>query len=270
MRDTAYQAQVQKIRAEVHARVARAWTSLPDYRDRDIDRFVSTVVPLVQGGQIQVANLTAAYFEAGLVDRDLILAARGIPAGEVYRRPATTLYTALANGKSFTEAVTAGSHRLADLAMTDLEMAKVRQADASLRAAGAKSFRRTLTGLENCALCVIASTQRYRVGDLLPIHPGCDCGVAELPASWDPEQQVIDPQLLDHTYSEIATKLDGVHDHVGREARNLGIGKTDARGRPLSDFTDLLMTREHGEYGPTLTWRDHAFTSADHIAALAR
>lgn len=35
--------------------------------------------------------------------------------------------------------------------------------------------RRTLGAGPNCALCVVASTQRYGKGDLRPIHYGCGC-----------------------------------------------------------------------------------------------
>ena len=262
-----YSDRVGQVREQVRGRVLRAWNALPNYRDRNVDLFVDRVVPLVQAGQMQVANLTAAYFKAGTVDRDLILGARGVAPAMVYRRPAIELYTALSKGTPYTRAVAQGGHRLADLALTDMQMAKVRQADVSLKAKNVTSYRRVLSGRENCALCVIASTQRYRVGNLSPIHPGCDCEVDELPVGWNPDQIVVDQDLLDDTYAEIAAQLD--HASVTREARDLGLGKTDARGRPVSDYTDLIVTREHGEYGPTLAWRSQRFTSAEDIAALA-
>lgn len=253
---TAYLAAVERIRAQVDERVRAMWNRLPNYRDLDIDRFVAAVVPLVQAGQLRVAELTSAYFETGGVDRALVLNGRGVDAGEVYRRPAVTVYTELAAGKSMSEAVKAGAARLSSLAATDLQMAKVRQAQASLTSKGVKQYRRVLTGNENCALCVIASTQRYWVRNLSPIHPGCDCAVDVMPPDWDPRRQVIDRDLLESTHQQILS-------HVGetdRNARDLGLGKRDASGRWLSDFTDLIVTRTHGEYGPVLTWRGQHFT----------
>lgn len=268
MSQAGYQSAVELVRSQVRDRVLFVWRALPAYRDADVDAFVERIVPLVQGGQLHVANLTAAYFESGAADQSLILDGRGVPAVEVYRRPAVEVYTALSEGVSYPDAVERGAVRLADLVLTDMQMAKVRQADVSLQARGATYFRRVLTGLENCALCVVASTQRYRVGALSPIHPGCDCGVEEIPSGWSADDVVIAPELLERTYAEIATRLDGVADNVTRDAMDLELGKTTARGRRVSDFTDLIVTREHGEYGPTLAWRDHKFTSAEHIAAL--
>lgn len=264
----AYQAASEQVRARLLTFTNTAWDSLGSYRDRDIDALVKLVVPRVQAGQIQVANLTAAYFReiggSAPVDAKLVTGGRGMPADEVYRRPANTVYTKLSQGASVRDAVSAGRDRLGSLVTTDLQMAKVRQADRSLESAGVASFRRVLTGRENCALCVIASTQSYRRGDLMPIHPGCDCTVDTLPDGWNPERQVIDEYLLELTHDAIAARL-------GRSesaARDLGLQKTNSRGAPVSDYTDLIVSREHGEYGPTLSWRDHVFTKREDIDAL--
>lgn len=264
-----YQAAVEQVRARLSRVADTVWAGLGSYRDADIDRLVRLVVPHVRAGQVQVANLTAAYFRAlgaaAPVDAAVVTGGRGVPAEDVYRRPGTTVYTELAQGKPVGDAIAAGGERLLSLVMTDLQMAKVRQAQRSLSSAGVAAFRRVLTGRENCALCVIASTQRYHRGDLLPIHPGCDCSVDTLPKGWDPDAQVIDQNLLDLTHDTIAAK-------IGRSelsARDLGLGKTDSRGRPISDYTDLIATRTHGEYGPTLAWRDENFTSKADIPALS-
>lgn len=264
----AYQAAVEQVRARLVRVADTVWSGLGSYRDADIDRLVRMVVPHVRAGQIQVANLTAAYFRAvgatAAVDAAVVTGGRGVPAEEVYRRPGTMVYTELSQGKPVGDAIAAGRERLISLVTTDLQMSKVRQAQRSLTSAGVTAFRRVLTGHENCALCVIASTQRYHRSDLMPIHPGCDCSVDSLPRGWNPDAQVIDQDLLDLTHSVISTKL-GSSDYGGRD---LGIGKTDSRGRPLSDYTDLIVTHTHGEYGPTLAWRDEKFTSRADITAL--
>lgn len=265
-----YQAAVATVRKRLLRSASALWSGLGSYRDSDIDRMVAIIAPLVQAGQVQVANLTEAYFRqegarAG-VEFAYVTSGRGVPITEVYRRPAVATYTALSEGKSVSDAIAVGGTRLASLVSMDVQMAKVRQADRSLQSANVTAYQRTLTGAENCALCVIASTQRYWVGDLLPIHPGCDCGVDVLRAGVDPATQVIDSDLLDSTREEIATRLD--HVKVGLDGRDLGLGKADSRGRPISDYTDLIVSRTHGEYGPTLAWRDQKFTSAADIAAL--
>lgn len=174
-----YQRAVEQVRNRLLLVADRLWFNMVSYRDGDIDRLVNLVVPHVQAGQIQIANLTEAYFQrvgskAG-IDVRWVTGGRGVSADDVYRRPATTLYTALSEDKPMALAVEEGGRRLQSLISTDLQMAKVRQSQRSLSSAGITAFIRVLTGRENCALCVIASTQRYWTKDLSPIHPGCDC-----------------------------------------------------------------------------------------------
>ena len=262
-----YQQAVEQVRNRLLAAADRLWFNMGSYRDGDIDRMVSLIVPHVQAGQVQVAQLTEAYFQAvgsrAGIDVKYVTGGRGVPADDVYRRPATTLYTALSQDAPMALAVAEGGNRLGSLIATDLQMAKVRQAQRSLSSAGITAFIRVLTGNENCALCVIASTQRYWVKDLSPIHPGCDCSVDVLPPGFDPDEQIINNDLLELTHATIEQKLGG----TDRGARNLGLGKT-VGDRPVSDYTDLIVTRTHGEFGPTLTWRDEKFTSKAQIDAL--
>src|SRR5690606_35409327 len=131
-----------------------------------------------------------------------VLSARKVDPLEEYRRPDVMLYTALAQGLSLAEAVAAGGHRLADLVSTDLQLANATQARSSLEQGGYRYYRRVLSGSENCALCSIASTQRYHVRDLMPIHPGCDCGVEAVEARVDPGQ-VIDPTVLEEIHDAV-------------------------------------------------------------------
>ena len=274
--DLVYDRQVHAVRSRLVAFVLTQWNGLGSWRDADCERLIARIVPRIESGQQKIADLTDAYIrqlattEFGTIRNGAVITAttdnlRGIPAAEVYRRPFVSSYAALNEGKSVTAAIEAGAARLTDLVSSGTQLAKTHAARDTMSRSRFLGYQRTLTGRENCALCVIASTQRYHRDDLSPIHPGCDCGVKPLYGEFD--TQVIRPELLDSTYEEIATRLD--HISVGQDARNLGFGKTDARGRPLSDFTDLIVSNDHGELGPVLGWRDQKFTSAADIAALA-
>jgi hypothetical protein len=248
-----YQGAIAQLRNRTVGAASSVWLQLPNYRDSNIERFKELVVPIVHGAQIQTANLTAGFQQAinrerganvplTLLDRAQILEPRGVAASVVYQRPANTVYTALSENKTMTVAVGLGLERLQQTILTDLQMVKVAQSSQSLRAGGFTYYRRVLTGAENCALCVIASTQRYRVGDLLPIHPACDCDVDAVTESFDPGQ-VIDGDLLETTHGQ-------VEELVGVAARD---------GRTV-DYRNLIVTREHGEIGSVLTWRNNNFT----------
>lgn len=264
-----YQDAVHDVRTRVLAYASTVWARAGSWRDTDVDRLVGLIVPRVQAGQVRTAQLTSAYFAAletartgtpvaaERVDRDLVTGARGVPAEEVYRRPAATIYATLAKGGSLTQAVSSGLARLNAIVASDHQLAKTTQARASASARGFRYMRRTLTGRENCAMCIIASTQRYRVQDLQPMHPGCDCGFDTVTAGTDPGQ-IIDPELLAQTHQLIEAEF----------------GATDRGARVLdglndwSDYVDLIVTREHGELGPVLAWRDQHFTAKADIAAL--
>lgn len=256
-----------RLRVENFARTA--WLTAGSWRDDDIDRLVRLIVPRVQAGQVQTAQLTAAYLAALMtartgatvaavpVVREIVTTARGVAAAEVYRRPAVTMYTALAKGALVSAAIDQGAQRLSSLVATDMQLAKTTQARRSLAGSGFKFMRRTLTGRENCALCAIASTQRYRVQELLPIHPGCDCGIDTVEAGRDPGQ-VLEPERLELIHSAIDAQFGG----TDRAATYLD-GLNDR-----SDFLDLITVREHGEIGPVLTWRDQHFTSKADIDSI--
>lgn len=245
----AYDSQVHAIRQQITAFGQAYWDSLPHYRASAVEDMIQAITPRVTAGQLRIADLTRAYLaqcarELGWkvvlppIDQDEIRSARGVDPRVVYRRPAVDVYTALAAGKPLPQAAAEGRLRLTQLIGGDMQLAKVHASRQSMRGYPEEGqfYRRVLTGRENCALCVVASTQRYYRGDLLPIHPGCDCGVQPLPPGLA-VNQVIDEDLLEQVHQITADRL-GVSDRGGR----------------TPDYRKLLTVSEHGEYGPTLSW----------------
>ena len=245
----AYDSQVHAIRQQITAFGQAYWDSLPHYRASAVEDMIQAITPRVTAGQLRIADLTRAYLaqcarELGWkvvlppIDQDEIRSARGVDPRVVYRRPAVDVYTALAAGKPLPQAAAEGRLRLTQLIGGDMQLAKVHASRQSMRGYPEEGqfYRRVLTGRENCALCVVASTQRYYRGDLLPIHPGCDCDVQPLPPGLA-VNQVIDEDLLQQVHQITADRL-GVSDRGGR----------------TPDYRKLLTVSEHGEYGPTLSW----------------
>ena len=259
----------------------RVYEGLGSWRDEDVTRFIRVTQPVVDGVKFQAANLTNAYYQqiaqvAGqpfsatpVTPAELSTGAlrNGPDFDEVYTRPFVTTRTQLASGKSLQAAVVAGGARALQIAMTDINLAT---GHAGRKTRGRNNnivgYRRVLTGRENCALCVIASTQRYRVNDLKPIHPACDCAEEPIYGEFDPGQ-IIDPELLEQTQALIESEIG----FVDFGARDAGLGKTitaaDGSTR-MADYTELIVSREHGEYGPTLAFRDQKFTGPADIPAV--
>lgn len=253
--DQSYTSAVRQVRARVEA-FALARFGAGQFRDPDLDRFVRAVVPIVLAGQRQISSLTDAYLAMVLSERvgrtirsqgPLSEYPReGADPLEVYARPYVAVRTALSVGKSLDQARSEGVERLRDIARTDMQLAKTHTARRIFdRTPEVRAFRRTLTGSKNCALCYVASTQRYHREDLLPIHPGCDCGVDPIT---DTGEQIIDRATLAQAHEAIQDRF--------------GQAPSDARA---IDYRKAILTREHGELGPVLTVAEHRFTGPNAI-----
>lgn len=243
------------------ARAADLFTGLGSWRDADFERYIQQVAPVLAGANQQAARLQIAFYQqmaqaAGenfvvpeLSPQDYTVEAlrNGAPAAEVYRRPFVDLYTQLSNGNTMTAAIAAGAARISSIASTDVQLAR-RNAGFSARSRNDRivGYARTLTGSENCALCYVASTQRYTRGELLPIHPGCDCGEMPIYGTQDPGQ-VIDELRLNATHEAVEQRF----------------GISDPGARAI-DYRQIAI-REHGELGPMLTVADQKFTGPSQI-----
>lgn len=224
---SAYTTTTITVRRRVEAFVRASWGSLDSWREADIERFVARIVPVVAGGQVQIASLTDGYLAAmssvvlgqtfrpvgvpkKFITDDVM---RGVAATDVYRRTGPTVWTALSRGHTINEAVRQGLTRAVITAGTDLQLAKTHATRYALeRNDNVVGFSRVPDGAA-CELCLLASTQRYHVGDLMPIHDRCSCDVEPLFGEKDPGQ-IIDPDLLDRLNTANESGIDvAVHDH---------------------------------------------------------
>lgn len=253
-RSDAYTDAVADVRARLVAFAATAWAASAAIDQASLALLVGRVVPAVAAAQLRVANLTASFLARqtggppALVIPQFVTSGRGIAPTRVYARPMIAARTAVKEKKTFAEAREIGAERLESLVTTDVQMAKVRQADMSLWVAGRQYYRRVPKGRSTCALCLIASTQRYRVGNLLPIHPGCDCGVEVLPAGADLDEMFDASRVLEATHAKVE-EFAGAQDRGGR----------------APDYRKLLITHDHGEIGALVGWRGQGFTGPNQV-----
>lgn len=253
--DEAYAAQIKTIRTRLDAFTSSRFKA-GQYRDTDMARFIKETVPVILAGRRQVSALTDAYLAQvlsqqlgkrvaprGPIDTNAL---RGVDVKEVYARPFITVRTKLSEDKTFDAAVSAGVSRLNDILLTDLQMAKTYTAqnvisNSSERITG---YERILTGSKNCALCIVASTQRYHRGNLMPIHPGCDCGINPIA---DSGKQIIHEARLEAIHQQVQEFFGGTLD-------------PDAiRSGRTPDYRKLIVTHEHGEIGPLLAVKGQHF-----------
>lgn len=197
-RNAAYAAQIARVRTSVEAFAQSRFVG--EYRDEDLAKFLALVVPVALAGRRQVSALTDAHLSqvmsaqlgrpvrpSGPIDTALL---RGVAATEVYSRPFKTIWWKLSTGLPLDAAISAGKARLTDIVMSDMQLAKTETAQQSLTAGGFRAYRRVLGGKPDCDLCVEAAQNTYSTEDLMPIHPGCDCGVE--PVEGEPTESDMD------------------------------------------------------------------------------
>lgn len=261
----AYQIQTLNLRNRLEQFVRGTWRGLQVYRAPQRAVFVREVTPVVSGAQRQMSSLTSAFmahqrefslgepFRPVPVDPAKVTGSvprNGIPPSEVYGRPFNLVWRDLHDlpheSGNIEKAIQSGEDRAVQAALTDVQLAKTHTVKATVDQTPVTSrphwFKRILEGPESCALCVVASTQRYQADKLLPIHPGCDCSVEP---QWGPfpKDLTIEPDVLQNAHDAIQ--------------QTFGISDSGAR-RP--DYRKLILVESHGELGPVLTVKAHMFT----------
>lgn len=281
----AYVAATVALRARVKL-MTDAWFGAEGYRTQGAEAFINAMVPTLDIAQQTMADLTSAYLTQQIVTlgggttaavgipSSLVTgsAIRGVDPAEVLRRPYEQLWTALSQGKSLDQAVQIGRVRAESISMTNLQLAKTAAGREVMRGdSRVVGYRRVLTGLHSCGLCIIASSQRYHKADLMPIHPSCDCAIAPIIGTHDPGRSINSATLTQGALMsgktesgvpvyghdgtiELGDLVGPVHDAI---QERFGQHASDAR---TIDYRKVLITHEHGEYGPTLAVASHSFT----------
>lgn len=174
-----------RIRTGTARAVGQVWKELGSYDRSDVNRYINTVTPVIEGGK-RNAITTAAAFVGRTVKKkppeiDVASVSKfvrnGTPIAAVQHRPFVATWTALKEGKPWEMAVEEGLTAAVSAAFTDVSLA-ARDAMPALTAQepSIDGYQR-VPGGDACDFCVLASTQRYTTGELMPLHNNCGCGV---------------------------------------------------------------------------------------------
>lgn len=242
------------LRAQLVQQLFAIWYSLAEFSAETLIDFLEAVAPLVMATREASADASIAYLNlqlenlgrdvgTGYPDLSNLDLRNGTSIEEAYSRPHKTVWTKLSQEIPFDLAVDYGAERLRQLAETDIQLSHTHSSRMLLSERNdIVGFRRIPTGDYTCALCMIASTQRYRKLDLLPIHPGCDCRVAPI-VSDEPVAQVLDRDLLERVHQSVEDMF----------------GFSDRSGKKI-DYRKLIVVNDHGELGPLLGKAGDHFT----------
>lgn len=289
----AHQATILRIRARAQTAVDSIWSDVAGVSDAELAAFLERVTPIVQGARLASVNMTAGYLRnfvqttdgispdvADFIAEDIAAGLRnGAALDAVYARPIITARAALSRGTSYVDAMRQGRDRLETTIATDVQLG-MRDAvyEYGRRVPQFRAFRRVLAGGTVCALCVVASTQTYYRGDLMPIHNNCDCGVVPETESYVPDdvnrQRLRDAREFagekyrsyrgyDADGKREASPLTQIHGYVDEDG-NVVFGAPEKLEDAKAILPDVTV-EDHGELGPTLVDESHKFTGPDEV-----
>lgn len=210
-----------RLRALASRGVTNAWTRLPGYSDRNVDQFLTLVLPLMDAAQRQSILLTDAYVARALDRRPVgVDAARVIAAlrgdaspEEVYRRPFVTVWTALSKDTAPDQAIAAGLARVTSTAAMDVQLAHrggmqaVQEADPRIR-----GWKRAANA-GACAYCSMIDGAFVKSADAMALHNNCGCGLEPLEAF--PDASPLPDGVAVHEHSELGPMIgDPSHDFI--------------------------------------------------------
>jgi hypothetical protein len=174
---------------------------------------------------------------------------KGIDLARAYERPMETIRYEQSQGVEPEQARERGRLRLLSMLDTDIQLAARDAARNVLRESDDVSGYRRILRPEmsrgtSCGLCVAASDRVYSVEELLPLHPGCHCGVAPIVGEHDPGRELNEADFA---------------------ALYGAAGSTAA-----ADLRDVeVAVKMHGELGPVLVDARHHFRGPRAAAAAA-
>ena len=109
---------------------------------------------------------------------------------DVWTRPAEQYRYAKSQGATDEQAMGKALERADKLAQDDIMLTKRQLSNTIMKHTGAKYYRRVihpeLSETGTCGLCLAASTRRYSIKDLMPIHNDCNCETLPILPGKDP------------------------------------------------------------------------------------
>lgn len=233
-----------------HLRIAQAvteallirWALDTPINDNELAVFASAAANDVRQAQETTARLAVSYIDTAVLDQPnwtpanvdldpLLNSLRGgVPLETVYGRPVITARRVLSEGRTIRDALRVGADRLQRTVLADVQLASRAALDQSMQhhTPTIVGYRRVTDG-NACRLCLLASTQRYHVGDLLPIHNRCGCTVVPIVGPADPGH-IIDRETL----------------------QRIKEGDLDGARISARRFNEEVEVGDHGELGPVL------------------
>lgn len=196
---------------------------------------------VAQESRLTLAYLQGLYEDAGItptaprlgLERSQRLGI--VSTAEAYQRVPAAYRSHLSRGGSPAEALDISMDRLRTMLATDLQLAhtemsrRVALSNPGVTTGFRRIIRPEMSGGNVCGLCIVAADRVYSIGQLMPLHTGCNCDTAPITRDFDPGIS-LNREDLDAIYH--AAGGDATYAHELRQVK--------------------ISIYDHGEIGPVM------------------
>lgn len=148
-------------RAAVAAFLAALWASLERYGDEGEEEFITTAEPRMEGFKRATVGVSAAYFATLLGIRPVAVDHREVSSVARLRDPFLAARHAIAEGRPWVEAVTAGQSMAEAVGYNFVQSSARRTGDVVARESGVEVKWRRLPAANACEWCKLVAGQLY-------------------------------------------------------------------------------------------------------------
>lgn len=252
-----------------------AWTAFGGITDQAMADFVGAALPIMSTSIDASIKLSDAHlaqylgaatgdsFDTTGIGIDDVVYRGGTDIAKVYERPTRAARQAIAQGKSYAQAMQVGRSRAMQTADTDVMQAARNSAIQIMKTVPRIQGYRRIPDGNACEYCQIAATQRYRVGELMPVHSHCHCSTVPIIGTKDPgriidreaHQKLKDSGAIDQkNYErkiretpELVDKYRATAQHWRDEARTTPSQQAETRYAKRADHWEALAKAKEDE-----------------------
>lgn len=252
-----------------------AWTAFGGITDQAMADFVGAALPIMSTSIDASIKLSDAHlaqylgaatgdsFDTTGIGIDDVVYRGGTDIAKVYERPTRAARQAIAQGKSYAQAMQVGRSRATQTADTDVMQAARNSAIQIMKTVPRIQGYRRIPDGNACEYCQIAATQRYRVGQLMPVHSHCHCSTVPIIGTKDPgriidreaHQKLKDSGAIDQkNYErkirenpELVDKYRATAQHWRDEARTTPSEQAETRYAKRADHWEALAKAKEDE-----------------------
>lgn len=161
--------------------LAAAWAALDSYDEADVDAYIAKVTPLIFAAKRSTVAATTAYYAAALGEAPAAVSSASVATTIDLRAPFTAMWHALAEGRPYEEALSAG-RSVAEATGEEFVQSTARRTGDAVSAARRQPIRhRRVAEPGACPWCVSRNGGVYYTAESADYgHDRCRCDVVPI------------------------------------------------------------------------------------------